>query len=171
MVIKFFIKDKSNPTAKTENLIHLLNQKIRGWSNHFRFTCAKKTFSYIDHHIQDALWKWARRRHPGKNSSWIQEKYFREQGLRKWIFFAKTTKDGVTGNYIDLFNASSVAITRHTKIKAEATPYDPRFTEYFRKRESGKTRSGLKQNKPRTPRQISNDTQWLGQSKLALIKA
>ena len=36
---------KSNPTAKTENLIHLLNPKIRGWANYFRFSCAKKTVS------------------------------------------------------------------------------------------------------------------------------
>ncbi|MDA0831619.1 MAG: group II intron reverse transcriptase/maturase [Proteobacteria bacterium] len=143
---------KSNPTAKTESLIHLLNPKIRGWANHFRYTCAKKTFCYIDHHIHHALWSWSRRRHPGKNSSWIQEKYFREQGLRKWIFFAKITKDDVTDNYVDLFKASSVAITRHIKIKAEATPYDPRFTEYFNKRECGTIRGGLKQNKPRTPR-------------------
>jgi hypothetical protein len=40
---------KSNPTAKPENLIHLLNPKIRGWANYFRFNCAKRTFSYVDH--------------------------------------------------------------------------------------------------------------------------
>lgn len=35
---------KSNPTAKTESLIRLLNPKIRGWANYFRNCCAKKTF-------------------------------------------------------------------------------------------------------------------------------
>jgi RNA-directed DNA polymerase len=130
--------------AKTENLIHLLNPKIRGWANHFRYSCAKKTFSYIDHHIHKALWDWSCRRHPGKGASWIKRKYYRSQGLRNWIFFAKTVKDDVTDEYVDLFIASSVAIKRHVKIKAEATPYDPRFTEYFSKRERGSTRSCLK---------------------------
>jgi RNA-directed DNA polymerase len=143
--LKSFLADirntiKSNPMAKTEDLIHQLNPKIRGWANHFRHSCAKKTFSYIDNQIDIALWKWCRRRHLGKNFSWIQRKYFRSQGLRNWIFFAKTTKGDGTDNYVDLFKASSVAIKRHIKIKAEATPYDPRFTEYFIKRKRRSTR-------------------------------
>ena len=123
--VKSFLADiretiKSNPMAKTENLIHLLNPKIRGWANHFRHSCAKKTFSYIDNQIDIALWKWCRRRHLGKNVSWIQKKYFRSQGSRNWIFFAKIAKGDETDNYADLFKASSVAIKRHIKIKAEA---------------------------------------------------
>ncbi|WP_187297906.1 group II intron maturase-specific domain-containing protein [Legionella pneumophila] len=27
------------------------NPKIRGWSNYFRYSCAKKTFSYVDYQI------------------------------------------------------------------------------------------------------------------------
>lgn len=149
---------KSNPMAKTENLIHLLNPKIRGWANHFRYSCAKKTFSYIDHHIHNALWSWACRRHPGKSASWIKKKYYRSQGLRNWIFFAKTTKADEADNYVDLFKADSVAIRRHIKIKAEATPYDPRFTDYFSKRERRTTRSGLKQKQATNTKSTPNDT-------------
>lgn len=149
---------KLNSMAKTENLIYLLNQKIRGWANHFRYSCAKKAFSYIDHHIHTALWKWARRRHPGKSASWIKKNYFRSQGLINWIFFARTTKDDDTNNYVDLFKASSVTIKRHIKIKANATPYDPRFTEYFGKRERCSTRYGLKQEQTTKTKLISNDT-------------
>ncbi|MBA3706610.1 MAG: group II intron reverse transcriptase/maturase, partial [Bacteroidetes bacterium] len=47
---------KSNPTAKTESLIRLLNPKIRGWTNYHRHFCAKKTFSFIDQRIFEALW-------------------------------------------------------------------------------------------------------------------
>ncbi|WP_058532848.1 group II intron reverse transcriptase/maturase [Legionella saoudiensis] len=125
---------KANPTAKTENLIHLLNPIIRGWANYFRFYCAKETYSYIDHFIYKALWSWACRRHPGKGAYWIKRKYFRSQGLRNWIFTTKTLKDGKR-SYVDLFTASSIAIKRHAKIRSEATPYDPRFTEYFNKRQ------------------------------------
>lgn len=149
---------KSNPMAKTENLIHLLNPKIRGWANHFRYSCAKKAFAYIDHQIYTALWKWSSRRHPGKSTQWIKRKYFRSQGLRNWIFFAKTTKEDGTDNHVDLYKASSVAIRRHTKIKAEATPYDPRFMEYFSKRERHSTKSGLKQQQANKTESIPNDT-------------
>lgn len=136
---------KSNATAKTENLIHLLNPKISGWANYFRHSCAKETFSYVDHHIYKALWSWSCRRHPGKSSSWIQRKYFRSQGLRNWIFFAKTAKADDTNISVDLFSASSVVIKRHIKIKAEATPYDSCFTEYFSKRDRRSRQGGAKQ--------------------------
>ena len=149
---------KSNPTAKTENLIHLLNPKIRGWANHFRYCCAKKTFSHIDHHIYKTLWNWSCRRHPGKSVSWIKRKYFRNQGLRNWIFFAKTGKDDGMDNYVDLFKASSVAIKRHIKIKAEATPYDPRFTEYFTKRERRTRTSSPKRKQSTKTEPTPNDT-------------
>lgn len=159
--IKSFLADireiiKSNPTAKTENLIYLLNPKIRGWANHFRSSCAKKTFSYIDHHIHKALWNWACRRHPGKNASWIKRKYFRSQGLRNWIFFAKTGKDADMNTCEDLFKAGSVATKRHIKIKADATPYDPRFTEYFNMRER-QSRYGLKQQQTAKNKSTPND--------------
>ena len=131
-------------TATTENLIYLLNPKIHGWANHFRYSCAKKTFSYIDYQIYKALWCWVCRRHPGKPASWIKKKYFRSQGLRNWIFFAKPKKGSDTSTYVDLFAASSVAIKRHIKIKAEATPYDPRFAEYFEKRGHKSSKSSVK---------------------------
>lgn len=134
---------KLNPTAKTENLIHLLNPKIRGWANHFRYSCAKQAFNHIDDQIYKALWCWACRRHPKKSKSWIKKRYFRSHGLRNWIFFADKHND--RGGHVDLFTASSVAIRRHIKIKAEATLYDSRFIDYFKKRENKTERSGLKQ--------------------------
>ena len=36
---------KSNATAKTENLIRILNPKIRGWANYHCHNSAKQTFS------------------------------------------------------------------------------------------------------------------------------
>lgn len=143
---------KSNPTAKTENLIHLLNPKIRGWANYFRFSCAKKTFRYVDHHIYKALWNWVHRRHPRKSAAWRKNKYFRSQGLRNWIFSAKNPNKNSTKPYINLFGASSVAIRRHIKIRAEATSYNPAFAEYFEQRErySKDRRPGSKEAKQAT---------------------
>jgi len=59
-------KIKLNKTAKTEDLIYLLNPKIRGWANYYRHVCSKRTFGYVDHNIFKAIWRWAVRRHPNK---------------------------------------------------------------------------------------------------------
>lgn len=69
------------------------------------------------------------------------------QGLRNWIFSAKIITGNGTKSYVDLFEASTVPVKRHIKIKAEATPYDPCFIEYFekRKRYLKATRTGSKQ--------------------------
>ena len=60
--------------------------------------------------------------------------------------------------YVDLFEASSVVIKRHIKIRAEATPYDSRFTAYFSKRERKSTRDGSKQKQMIQTKQAPNDT-------------
>lgn len=149
----------------------MLNPKIRGWANHFRYSCAKKTFSYVDYHIYKALWNWSCRRHPGKSSSWIKRKYFRSHELRNWIFFAKTAKDDNTSIYIDLLAASSVAIKRHIKIKTEATPYDPRFTEYFSKRERRSTTDGLKKKQATKTKQNPKRLIMAGSTEVGFEKA
>ena len=127
---------KSNKTVKTEVLIMLLNAKIRGWANYYRFSVAQATFDYVDHQIHQMLWRWATRRHPNKPAKWVQEKYFRTRQLRKWVFStAIRNKDGHK-LVVDLFNASSVVIKRHILIKGDATPYDPAFIDYFKLRNS-----------------------------------
>lgn len=65
--VKRFLADirkeiKQLRTAKTEDLIHRLNQKIRGWSNYYRHVCSKETFGFVDYHIFQAIWRWAIRR-------------------------------------------------------------------------------------------------------------
>lgn len=122
---------KSKQAATAEQLIHILNPKIQGWANHYRSCVAKRTFNQIDHNIFAAIWKWAKRKHPNKNSSWIRNKYFTRMGLRNWCFFSR--KDNKTSV---LALASNTSIKRHVKIKADATPYDPEYQEYFLKRES-----------------------------------
>jgi len=125
---------KTSHSIKTEELITWLNTRIIGWANYYRHVVAKKIFVYVDHEIFWALWKWIQRRHPQKNSSWRIKKYFRNNKLRRWIFFAKF-KD-IKGNeqITELAQAAYIKIERHIKIKAEATPYDPMFKEYFAKR-------------------------------------
>jgi RNA-directed DNA polymerase len=130
---------KSKRGSKTEVLIHTLNPKIRGWANYFRHGVSKVTFGYVDHCIFQALFRWTKRRHPNKGVRWRRRRYFRRQGARDWIFF--TTINNKKRNSrinLDLFNASRVAIKRHIKIKAEATPYDPKYADYLERRKSSK---------------------------------
>lgn len=124
----------SKRNASAEQLITLLNPKIQGWANHNRHSVAKKVFKYIDGMIFREIWKWAKRRHRNKSKTWIREKYFTQVGLRNWCFFCGKAKSDENKNLI-LRSASDTRIVRHIKIKAEATPYDPKYREYFLKRE------------------------------------
>jgi RNA-directed DNA polymerase len=137
--VKRFLADiretiKQNKTVKTENLIRLLNPKIRGWTNYYRHVCSKETFNYIDYNIFKAIWRWSIRRHPNKGARWVKNEYFRKDNLRNWVFSTRI-KNKKKGNInLDLITASRVAIKRHTKIKAAATPFDASYHEYFNKR-------------------------------------
>lgn len=139
---------KSNPTAKTENLINLLNPKIRGWANYYQHTCAKKTFNYVDDQIFKALWRWVGRRHSRKSGGWRKRKYFRQEANKNWIFSARTLVKGkARKKWLDLTKASNVPIKRHIKIRADANPYDPKYDDYFKGRKYNHWRSGLRTKK------------------------
>ena len=127
---------KRSSTAKTGNLIFLLNPIIRGWANYHRHVVSKEIFSKVDHAIWEATWNWAKRRHPNKTSAWVKSKYFTTEGGNHWKFFDK--KKG--GKRITLISASSIPIKRHVKVKMDLNPYDPAWKEYLKKRkEKNKT--------------------------------
>lgn len=129
---------KIHPTIKADELIGMLNPKIKGWAYYYRHVVAKKTFGYVDDCIYRCLSRWTARRHPNKNFDWIGKKYFHRRGNYNWIFFGiQEKKDG--GNVVkDLEKAGHIPIKRHTKIKSEATPYDPAYIEYLAKRKQDK---------------------------------
>lgn len=108
--VKAFLKDvraciKTHMNAKTENLILLLNPKIRGWTNYFRHACSSKTFSYIDTQIFEALKRWCERRHPNKGQRWICKKYYRNTPLRRWMFGTRVkSKDSKEPFYLARFS-------------------------------------------------------------------
>ena len=53
-------------------------------------------------------------------------------------FYAKINNNGRNTVHLNLKLASDTKIRRHTKILADANPYDPKYFEYFRKREVSK---------------------------------
>lgn len=121
--------------AKTVDLIRVLNPRIQGWATHFSHYVAKDIYSYVDRHIFKSIWGWATRRHPKKSKSWVYNKYFKKIGLKGWQFYAEDK-----GEYQVLAQASDTRIRRYVKIRAEATPYDPEYQEYFQNRDCQRKR-------------------------------
>lgn len=147
--VKDFLKSireiiKSNGSIKTEELIRILNPKIRGWANYYRHVVSKETFRYVDYCIFKALMRWIKRRHPNKSKGWWIRKYFRSQGLRNWIFSAPVKGRDGKPSFLDLFNASYLPIRRHVKIRCDANPHDPAYDQYFRDRQRLKNENRLK---------------------------
>ena len=135
---------KGHAQATAGNMIRLLNPLIRGWANYHRHVSSKQTFATIDHAIFQALWRWARRRHPKKPQRWAKEKYFHHIEQRHWVFCGEI--EGRKGKpfQVRLWSAAGVKIKRHIKIHGEANPYDPAWEQYFEQRLGRKMTSELK---------------------------
>lgn len=137
---KAFLEDvrttiKAHRQAKTENLIKLLNLKIRGWATYHRHAAAKRSFSKVDMHIFQALWKWAVRRHPHKGKRWVRQRYFKRIGNNQWCFAAKARAPDGKEQLTKLFHASSVPVgKKYIKVRGEANPYNPQYEAYFEER-------------------------------------
>src|SRR6266550_2389145 len=130
--IRKYIKKSRDLTAG--ELIAELNPQIRGWALYHRHVVSKDVFHAVDHEIFKALWAWAQRRHRHKTRWWIKERYWPSTGPNRWVFTGvlKGEDDQIKG--VRLLSADSIRIERHTKIRAEANPYDPTWETYFEKR-------------------------------------
>jgi len=121
---------------KTFDMIRKLNPVIRGWANYHRHVCSSKTFGEVDWYLIQQLFRWARRRHSNKGRRWVKAKYFRSDRATNWRFYATWKDDLGRKRVLDLDRACDVMIRRHVKIRAVANPFDPAYTEYFRRRDS-----------------------------------
>ncbi len=126
------IKESRDLTAG--ELIVELNPQIRGWALYHRHVVSKAIFHAVDHAIFQALWKWARRRHQHKPRRWVKDKYFPDAWPNRWVFTGYLKGEEGQVKVVRLLAASSIRIERHTKIRAEANPYDPAWETYFEKR-------------------------------------
>jgi len=117
------------------DVIHELNPKLRGWANYHRHVVSKRTYVRVDHEIFSSLWRWARRRHPNKNTRWRKQKYFALHRGHDWSFFGETCDDEGQPSQVWLCHARSTPIKRHVKVKGDANPYDPAYETYFEQRE------------------------------------
>ncbi len=134
---------KTSKQATAGNLIVQLNLLIGGWANYHQHVVSKVTFARVGHAIFQALWRWAKRRHPNKSKQWIKERYFKSTNGENWVFYGMiATKNGFVENR--LLHPAHVPIQRHVKIKGEANPYDPAWEVYFEKRLGVKMAHNLK---------------------------
>ncbi len=125
---------KKQRTASQHRVIQDLNPIIRGWAGYHRSQMATRTFRKCDHRIWQALWRWARRRHPNKGARWIKKRYFSAINGRDWRF---TDKDQA------LLILSGFHKKPHTKIRTDANPYLPEHEDYFADRVDRKMRKHL----------------------------
>jgi RNA-directed DNA polymerase len=120
-------------------LIEHLNSMLRGWASFHRHVSSSRTFARVDYAIFQALWAWARRRHPTKGARWVRKRYFHTVGNRHWVFSG--TVPGTDGTPVTarLYATTSCRFQRHTKVKADANPYDPAWRAYFAQRRARRT--------------------------------
>ncbi len=137
--VKAFLKKvrgiiEKNKASSAGQLIEKLNPVIRGWAIYHRFGASSQTFSSVDHAIFNKLWRWAKRRHPKKNATWVKQKYFRTKGAKHWVFTGEVTDEERNTTLVYLQRAIDVKIQRHTPIQGAANPFDPAWETYFEKR-------------------------------------
>ena len=124
------IKGSLGQTAET--LIRKLNPILRGWANYHRNVCSAKAFGTVDRVIHYQLLRWARRTHPKKSYGWLKRKYFSAGG--KFGFAARIGDGTSQAKVLKLYSIPRTVLEWHIKVRGEANPYDPIYTQYFERR-------------------------------------
>jgi len=130
--IRATIRESGSWTAG--ELIHRLNQQIKGWAMYHRYAASKRTFALVDQEIFRKIRRWCHRRHQPKSWKWLKKKYFRQEGHRHWIFHGTLPDREGKGISISLMEAGRVTVRRFVKIRSEANPYDPAWELYLEER-------------------------------------
>ncbi|HEX4947372.1 MAG TPA: group II intron reverse transcriptase/maturase [Blastocatellia bacterium] len=124
---------KAHPQMRAGDLIVKLNPILRGWANYHRHGASWRTFWRVDWQINQALWRWARRRHRKKTGAWVKQKYFPQVDGRQGFSGTSLNRAGEVRS-TRLSQAHEAVIRRHSKIKGAANPYDPEWELYFEER-------------------------------------
>ncbi|MDA3902781.1 MAG: group II intron reverse transcriptase/maturase [Desulfuromusa sp.] len=129
--LKGFIK--SCVALPTDIFIRRLNSKLRGWAQSYRQVVAKKIFGWVDYCVYHYLRKWMRHRHRNKTDAWLKQHYYTSIGMRS-EFFAMSSNSHGEQQRLFLLKTADLPIRRHNKITGAATPYDPAWSDYFKRR-------------------------------------
>lgn len=124
----------------TEQLIYTLNTRLTGWVNYYRTSVSSEVFNKVDNEIFQALMRMLCKRHARKGKKWIVDQYFTRRGGDNWRFHCIVEDKKGSPKKLFLKSAADTKIRRHVKIKAEATPFNPRYKDYFKQREEERQR-------------------------------
>jgi RNA-directed DNA polymerase len=124
---------KHHQTVSPAAVIRHLNPFIRGWAMYYRHVVSKQTFQTVDDHIWRALWRWATRRHPKKPKRWIYRRYF-AVGKYGATFYANSRNRRGQTLRRRLERMPAIPLSRHVKVKGNASPDDPTLTAYGERR-------------------------------------
>ena len=121
--------------ATQEAVITKINPILRGFANYYKGVVSKETFNYISHRVWYYLWRWAKRRHPNKNTTWIRKSYFKTINNNKWTFACMISEHrGLVERIFSIYPIAYTPIERHVKVKGSASPFDSSLKEYWDKR-------------------------------------
>ena len=132
--------------VEQEVVIKKLNPILRGFAHYYKGVVSTKTFSYISHRIWEYLWRWAKRRHPNKNTKWVRKRYFKTINGNKWTFATSTSDRQGNNQELILYPIAYTPIERHVKVKGNASPDDPSLKEYWDKRHQKYAKSYWERN-------------------------
>ena len=132
---------KNHNGTEQEALIKKLNPILRGFANYYKGVVSKETFGYISHRVWQYLWRWAKRRHPNKNTKWVRKRYFKTIKGNKWTFATSISDRRGKEKDLILYPIAYTPIERHIKVKGEASPDDSTLREYWeiRQKKQGKS--------------------------------
>lgn len=95
-------------------LIAHLAPVIRGWSNYYRASAAKRIFGRLDQDLFYKLYRWAVWRRPSKTWGYHYRRYWRRHGNRLWF------SDGKNRLYLH----HDTKIQRYVKVRGAKSPFD-----------------------------------------------
>ena len=116
--------------APTEVVVKTLTPIVLGWANYYKTGASKAVFSAIDMHMYERSKRWAKRRHSSKPKAWRDNRYFGRFHPERddpWVFGDKDT-----GLFMP--KLSWLKIERHTKVKGDYSPDNPKLKDYWAKR-------------------------------------
>jgi RNA-directed DNA polymerase len=111
-------------------VIARLTPITRGWAAYYRGVVSSKLFASLDHYLFKLTYKWAKRSHKNKPTSWIVDRYygkFNRFRNDRWVF-----GDRDSGAYLP--KLAWTGIVRHIPVKGGASPDDPDLAEYWASR-------------------------------------
>lgn len=120
----------NNKTAKQNNLIYLLNPKIVGWANYYRYVVSSTIFHDIDYILWNKTLKWTKRIHSEKRIDWIIKKYYSRQFNSRILDFTDKDSKVKMATMRNIFSSK-----RFIKVKNGMRVYNAEHAGYWKKRE------------------------------------